>query len=205
MIPAAVRLVSTDDGLFDYPIPLDAKLDSHSYFAFHHRTYQGSDFRDLASNEVRGVALDLICAAQDQRPIGTLPVDEVLLARKTKQTLEQWRALMAQPVTPLYEWKRCRCEDGSVRLYNPQLLPVTVDAIKGRAKALDGMAAERERKRLGDLPAKIMRAGGSERMAQDTAYVVQLDQFLLENFPDQNRVIRVVRAAMEALDAGRGV
>jgi hypothetical protein len=204
MNTSAVRLISSDDSLFEYPIPLDATLESHSFFAFHHRQYQASDFRDLASNEVRGVALDLLCAAQDQKPVGTLPTEEALLAKKAKQTLEQWRLLMSQPVTPLHEWRRCRCEDGTIRLYNPELLKVTFKAIAGRDKVIEDLASDRERKRLKELPDKVRRAGGSERMAQDMAYLVQLDQFLVEHYPNRNRVIGIMREAMEALDLARG-
>lgn len=186
-----------------YPISAETRLNSHWFIAFNHGEYQGSEFRNLATADVRGVALDLLCAAQDQTPIGTLPVNEQILAKLVKESLDVWRELAAKPVSPLYEWRRCRCDTGEIRLYNPRLLKVTLEAVSGRSKHLEGLEADRERKRLGDLPGKILRAGGSERMAQDTAYVMQLDQFLLDNFAGRSRTAKVMRAAMDGFELHR--
>ncbi|MCJ8139371.1 hypothetical protein [Falsirhodobacter halotolerans] len=201
----AFRLAASDEDLFDYPLSADDRLDSHHFIAFNYREYQGSDFRQLATPDVRGIALDLICEAQDQTPVGTLPTDERILASLVKVSLDVWRDLSARQVGPLSEWVRCRCDDGRIRLYNPSLLKVTLKAVTRRDQALENLASDRERKRLGDLPAKILRAGGTERMAQDQAFVMQVDQFLLDHYPNKNRTVTVMRTALEHLSMRRGV
>jgi len=201
----AFRLASTDEELFEYPISSEDRLDSHHFIAFNYREYQGSDFRQLAKADVRGIALDLICVAQDQTPVGTLPTDERVLASLVKLSVDEWKDLEARTVGPLSEWHRCRCDDGRVRLYNPSLLKVTKRAIKGRDQAEEVRASDRERKRISELPAKIKRAGGTDWMAQDQAFLMRLDQFILDQFPNKSRTMIVMRAALEALSVRGGV
>lgn len=200
----AIRLATSDEDMFEYPITSDDRLDSHHFIAFNYREYQGSDFRQLATPDVRGIALDLICAAQDQSPVGTLPTNELILASLVKVSLDAWRDLSSRQVGPLAEWRQCRCDDGRIRLYNPSLLKVTLKAVKSRDQSLENLASDRERKRLADLPAKIQRAGGTERMVQDQAFVMRVDQFLLDHFPNKNRTVAVMRMALEQLSMGIG-
>lgn len=193
-----LKPVATDD-LFHYPIPVGVRLESHGWFQFHHSWWRTSEFRRDADREVRAVWLDLLVGAQDEDPVGTLPVADRDLAWIARLPLDEWLRLMARPVTPLYGWQRCLCSDGSVRLYHPKLLKVTQGAAQSRMDAEERRAADRERKRLKLLPEQILRAGGSRRMSEDPAYLARLDQYLSDH-AEGSRTVRIVRAAMEALE-----
>ena len=201
--PPSLKVIGDSNSLFVYPIASNERLDSHSWFTFLRTRWMASDFRVRADLDVKGAFWELIAAAHGQTPVGTLPVDEDLLADKAYVSLDTWRKLVARPVGPLYGWKPCRCDSGEIRLYHEVVLEVVQDAVKGRRRKLEGNAAERERKRLGELPRKIMAAGGSERLANDEAYRCRLDQYLLDNLPEgRNRTPAVVQAAMEAMELG---
>lgn len=188
--------------LFKYPIPVGVRLESHGWFQFHHSWWRTSDFRRDADREVRAVWFDLLSGAQDEDPVGTLPVAPKDLAWIARVSLEDWMRLMERPINPLYGWHSCICSDNRVRLYHPKLLEVTKGAARSSVVAEEKREQDRERKRLKDLPDKIVRAGGSQRMAGDQGYVLRLDQFLIENSDGAGtRTISRVRAAMEALEA----
>jgi hypothetical protein len=200
-----LRLIEDRGDLFEYPIPSAERLESHSFFQFHYRRWCKSEFRQRASHEMRGAFMELIVASQDEGPVGTLPVAEDLLARAADMPLERWREMVQRPIGPLYGWRRCITDLGVIRLYHPVVLEVAQSALKGRMDYLERSAAERERKRLVDLPRKILAAGGSQRMAEDQAYVVRLDQFLLETLPEgRQRRVNVVREAMEQMELQQG-
>ena len=199
--PSFALVGSTDLPL--YPVSASERLATHSWFAFDYVRWDQSAFRVRADLDVRGAFLELICAAQKGTPVGTLPVDEDLLAHAAGVPLDLWRRLCQRPIGPLYGWQRCLCDNGEVRLFHKVVLEVVQDAVKGRAKYLASSAADRERKRLADLPRQIIRAGGSQRMAEDQAYVLRLDQYLVEWLPEaKSRTIKAVRAAMEGMDTG---
>lgn len=186
-----------------YPIGAAERLSSHSWFAFDYVRWDQSAFRVRADLEVRGAFLELLCAAQKGTPVGTLPVEDDLLAHAAGVSLDVWRLLLRRPISPLYGWHRCLCDNGEVRLYHRVVLEVVQEAVKGRSRWLEHAAAERERKRLTDLPKKVLRGGGSERMAADQTYILRLDQYLLEYLPDgKSRTVKLVRAAMEAMELG---
>lgn len=188
-----------------YPIPAAERLESHSYFPLHYRRWKNSRFRLLADLEVRMVFWELICASQDEGPVGTLPVEDVLLAQLAGVSLDLWMRLRQRTIGPLYGWQRCLCDTGEVKLWHPVVLEVAQAALRGRVGHLEKQEAERERKRLRDLPGQIVRAGGTTRMAEDAAFVMRLDQFLLETMEGgRNRTPRIVRAAMEAMDVAAG-
>jgi len=201
--PPSLKVIADTNSLFVYPIASNERLDAHSWFTFLRTRWMGSDFRVRADLDVKGAFWELIAAAHGQSPVGTLPVDEDLLADKAYVSLDTWRKLVARPVGPLYGWKPCRCDTGEIRLYHEVVLEVVQDAVKGRRRKMEGAEAERERKRLKELPNRILLAGGSERQAADEAYKSRLDQYLLDNLPEgRNRTPAVVRAAMEAMELG---
>lgn len=199
----SLSLVGTD-ALPLYPISAKDRLSSHSWLAFDYDRWGQSAFRARADLEVRAVFLELICAAQKGTPVGTLPVDEDLLADAVRLPLDHWRRLCQRPIGPLYGWHKCLCDNGEIRLFHKVVQEVVQDALKGRSKYLASAAADRERKRLADLPRQILRGGGSQRMAEDQAYVLRLDQYLLDYLPEgKSRTIKAVKAAMEAMDLGQ--
>lgn len=199
---APLRLMSDAADLPLYPIALGVRLSSHGWFQFHHAWWRTSDFHRDADREVRAVWFDLLCAAQDEDPVGTLPVEPAALAYIARCTLEDWTRLSARALIPLNGWQRCLISDGSVRLYHPKLLQVTTGAAKSHTDAEARRAADRDRKRLKDLPDQIVRAGGARRLADAPAFVLQLDQWLVENAEQgKNRTVQAVRRGLEALSA----
>jgi len=194
---ATVGLVVSGD-IFEYPIPSTERLESHYFITFHYRRWLKSEFRNLADRDVRAVGFDLFCEAQDEAPVGTLPTDERMLAKLGGVTLEEWRQMCDRPIGPLYGWAACMCDNGQRRLYHKVVLEMAKDALGLREDHLERRAADRERKRIKDLPAKIVRAGGTTRMAENEAFILQFDQFLEDNYPDRQRRPPLVREALEA-------
>ncbi|SEN95308.1 hypothetical protein SAMN04488103_109176 [Gemmobacter aquatilis] len=175
---ASTRLVAVDDASLPlYPISTGQRLETHYFTVWHHRRWLRSEFRGLADREVRAVGLDLFFSAQDEDPVGTLPVDERMLAKLVAEPLDVWRALVERQVSPLYGWRRCRTDRGALRWYHPVVLEVVQAALGSREDHLARRASERERKRLEALPGQIVRAGGGKRLAEDQMYLIRLDQF----------------------------
>jgi len=200
---AAPLMLADASGLPDYPIPVGTRLDGHSWFQFHHSWFRSSDFRRQADVESRAVWLDLIVAAQDEDPVGTLPAEPSALAWLVRVPLERWLELSARSYGPLYGWQKCRVSDGRVRLFHPKLLQVTESAARAKLEAAARRANDRERKRLAELPAKVLAAGGTQRMVQDAGFIAQLDDHLQRTLPEGvSRTVARVREGMEALSMG---
>ncbi|MCW1934550.1 hypothetical protein [Pararhodobacter zhoushanensis] len=197
MAKPAFQIVETED-LFEYPIGADDRLDSHFFLAWRFHDWLTSDFRLLADLEVRAIGFDLFNLAQTQNPVGTLPTDERLLARLVGVPLDQWRALCERPVGPLYNWKKCLCDDDRVRLYHPKVLQTVQGALGLRDDKLAKREDDRARKRIENLPAQMMRAGASAMMAKDEATLFAFDEFLVEHFPKKMRRPAFLRRALEA-------
>lgn len=197
-------LVSGASDIFLYPVPSSERLESHSWFPFHYNRWERSEFRIHADLEVKAVFHELLCATMKEGPAGTLPVDEVALADAGRVSLETWRRLAAREWPPLYGWQPCICDDGRRRLYHKTVMENVLEALKGRNKWKESAEAERERKRIAALPDKILRAGGSQRLSEDKAYVTRLDQFLLDHLPEgKSRTPKMVLKAMEAIELGQ--
>lgn len=204
MMPRPAPLMIADaTSLPDYPIPVGTRLDGHSWFQFHHSWFRSSDFRRQADEVSRAVWLDLIVAAQDEDPVGTLPAEPSALAWLVRVPLERWIELSARQYGPLYGWQRCRVSDGRIRLFHPKLLQVTEAAARAKLESAARRAGDRERKRLAELPAKVLAAGGTQRMAQDTGFIAQLDDHLQRALPEGvSRTVARVREGLEALSMG---
>ncbi|KFI24133.1 hypothetical protein [Paenirhodobacter enshiensis] len=200
-----LTVVGGESGLPLYPIPTGLKLERHFFMQFRHRDWMKSEFRNLASREVRAVAIDLFCVAYDEDPAGTLPANEELIARLVDVPLDDWRGLCSRSIGPLDGWQKCRTDTGALRLFHPAVLEMVTEASKARRDHIERKAADRERKRLEALPDQMRRAGASSRMAEDTDLIVRLDEYLLEHFPPPTqRRPQIVRQALEEMDtAGR--
>jgi hypothetical protein len=114
----------------EYPIPVDERLESHYFVSFWFNRWLNSDFRLRASAEVRAFGLDLFFIAQNQSPVGTLPTDEVVIARLLMIDLAHWKDLCKREITPLYNWTPCRCGN-KVRLMHPVVTEQAHDADNG--------------------------------------------------------------------------
>ncbi|WP_273689044.1 hypothetical protein [Ketogulonicigenium vulgare] len=190
--------------IFEYPIPAGVRLDGHGWFKFQHSWWRNSEFHRKADRDVRAVFLDLLCAAQDEDPVGTLPVEDDAIAWLARVPMEEWRGMMERRLTPLYGWQRCVCTDGRMRLYHPKLLIVTQDATASKAKAKEKAAVDAERKRLDAIAKWIPQAGGTARMADDAALILSIDEWLTQNIEvGKNRGARAVKDALEAISMPR--
>lgn len=195
------RIRAIDGGeIFDYPIPSDERLDNHDFMAVEFRRYMESDWRPLADVGVRGAFLELMFVAYASTPVGTLPTDERILARKLCVSFEVWDALTKYEFGPLFGWQRCLCDSGEIRLYHPDVLRIVKKAVKLRDGKMERREAERERKRLTQLPQQMAAAGATKAMCENQAVVCRLDAFLLENFQGKQRRVNVVQCAMEAME-----
>ncbi len=184
-------------GVPEYPFTKEDRLQTHFYFEMHFSRWLNSDFRLLATPAVRGIAIDLFCAAQEQAPVGTLPTDERLLAKLAGVTLEVWRELAAQDVGPLWNWYHVSCGD-DVRFAHPVVLELVEKAMVSREMHNGARAADRERKRLKALPAQMQSAGASSRMCAEAAVVDWVDRWLVAAYPNASRTVGRVKEALEA-------
>jgi hypothetical protein len=183
-----------------YPVESDDRLETHYYLTWHHRRWMNSEFRALGDLDVRGAALDLYCAAMDQSPVGTLPLDDRLLAKLVGVSIDQWAQLMKREYTPLYGWFHCLTDKGVICWAHPVVKGVVLDALDKRHKNLSAREADRERKRLLALKDQMIRAGAPRGMAEDEARVARLDAYLIEHYPNRQRRPAVILEAMEALE-----
>lgn len=196
---AEIRAVETSE-IPAYPIEAGLRLESHYFINFHFNRWLTSDFRLLASDAVRAWAFDLFCVAQNQAPVGTLPMDETLQARLLGVDLSRWRELCALQISPLYNWSPCLCGD-EVRLAHPVVTEIALDATKKRSAYLAKREADQERKRRLRLAEQIREAGGHSNLCENPAYVSRLDEWLVANCQG-NRTTDRVREGMEQLELG---
>lgn len=185
-------LVEADE-IFEYPLDVNARLTSHFFIAWHHDRWLNSRFRLSAPADVRGLAIDLYCLSQKQTPIGTLPNDDVQLAKLLMLDLHTWQQYKRAEWSPLYKWQVCLC-NGEQRLMHPVVLDIIQESMSLRDKRkLEGELG-RQRKRLDRLPMQIRDAGGSARMAADGALLKRIDLWLVENCKGNRTKEWVVRA-----------
>lgn len=192
-----LQLVDADE-IFEYPIPKGERLDSHHFIAWKFDWWLHSEFRLRAEKDVRAIGFDLFCIAQKENPVGTLPQDELILARLTGESLEEWRRLMDRPITPLHNWKPCKCSNGEVRLYHETVLNVAEDALSLKKKHYAANARSRERKRLHDLKLMIERIGAKQLLGNE-GYLEALDAWITKHMPDRYRTEPTIRRAIEEM------
>ena len=189
-----------------YPISSRDRLDSHFFLQWNLKRWRGSDFRKKAYKdpEVGFYGFELFCLSQDETPVGTLPSDDEGLAFLLHLSLEKWKSLRERKITPLHGWRLVRCDNGEIRYAHPVVTEVAQEALGGRSDLMAKREADRERKRLEALPGKMLRAGAPKGMAEDEGFVLQFDQFLIENFDAAGqRRPAMIRQALEAFSLAR--
>lgn len=113
------------------PFDQDAALDDLELLPFFFRRYLNSRFCLLAPEDVQGLALKLLCTAMEQRPLGTLPAEDAILAKFVNIPLVRWRELAGRPIGPLYGWQLFDCSN-EVRLGHPVMIESIEEMIAGR-------------------------------------------------------------------------
>jgi len=179
-----------------YPISSDERLQSHYFFQMHFARWLSSTFRMLADPDVRGIGIDLICLAQNEAPVGTLPVDPRMLSRLCGLSLEDWNKLAQREIPPLYGWEPCLC-DGEIRLMHRVVMEMALGAVASKRSAVEGAAQRRDAKRLKDLRERIEAIGAGQVLRQANV-LDRIDAWLTDHHSG-NRTETAVRSALDAV------
>lgn len=183
----------------DYPEELcDPRLTSDYFTAFWHDRWLSSTLHLTAPMAVQGAALNLFFLSRKQTPVGSLPVDDKILARLLRVDLGEWLGWMAQPITPLHNWTRYAYGDGEV--YGHQVvIEVARDALERREvrKASgESKAIYQRQQRLIDV-LRDMRC--DKAILGDKVLVERLDAWLMENHRGQRRMPQFEASVTRAL------
>lgn len=167
------------DGLPEYPIPRDQRLQTHYFFPLQFNRWLNSNLHLKGSYEVQGIAVALFCIAQNQSPVGTLPHDDVLLARLLRIDEARWRDLCRSAVSPLHGWTLCRSES-EVRLMHPVVLEVLEDVLARReARSLSAQSRARE-KRIERMVAAFRGMSAPSALLEDRHALEAIEDYLSE-------------------------
>lgn len=202
MIPAARSLQVVEAGdLPEYPLPRDFRMPTHYFIAWWHNRWLNSTLHLTGTYEVQGVAVALYSIAQNQAPIGTLPVDDAMIARLLRIELSRWHDLCRMAVSPLHGWYRAMCQ-GEVRWAHPVVLEMLMDA-RDRRERRDLSADEKaERKRLERLRARLVELGLAAAVADDRLVLEELDQWLQAHCTGNRTTGHLVRAIRWGNESG---
>jgi uncharacterized protein YdaU (DUF1376 family) len=181
----------------DYPIGREERVGAHFFMMWEHNRWLNSTLRMSASLEVRAAALDLFFIAQNQTPIGTLPDDDVILARHVGVDLARWQDMRARKPGPLHNWHPCRCDD-EIRLMHPVVTEVAMNALS-RRDARQVSADVRARKmRIARLREALVDHGLSASVIADDTLVGRLEDWLFETHRGNRKDVHYARAIAHA-------
>lgn len=196
-----VPVESGPDGLTEYPLPRDLRLPTHFFIPWHFNRWLNSRLHLTGSYEVQGVAVALYSLAQLQAPVGTLPVDDAMLARLLRMDLVRWRDLCRADPSPLHGWRPCQ-SDGERRWYHPVVLEVLEDAVRRReARELSNEARARD-KRIERTRAVLKELGCSEPMLADRAAMDEIETYLADTCRGRRTQAVYLRALRWANEQG---
>lgn len=176
----ALALAATADDPAEYPIPSDTRLNNW-FFRWEARRWLNSEMYLTAAPEVGYAYLNLIFIAQDQTPIGTLPVDRRLIARLLRMSTDAFDDLCRRDPSPLAHWVPCVTDRGERRLMHHFVVQTLSEQIADRERRDAANSADAERKRLARLRQAMQLAGFDKAVIADDMLVQRLDQWLTEN------------------------
>jgi hypothetical protein len=163
-----------------YPIERDVRLPGHHFIKWDFNRWLNSAFFLTASYEVQGVGRALFDIAQNQTPLGTLPDDDLQLARLLHLDVDSWKELRARPIGPLHKWFRVGCGN-EVRLGHPEVLAVLQDAISGREQRDLSREERAEVMRIERLAKGMAKAGLGSAQISDRALLTRIDDWLKQS------------------------
>lgn len=163
------------EGIEEYPLTVEDRLDSHYFMAWERRRWLNSDMRLRGTAECRALFFDLINISYDQAPVGTLPDDHQLLAKLLHVDLSHFQQLCRLEYGPLHKWYRVTC-DGETRLAHPMVLKTLREAVARREDNRAKNEAANTAKRLQRL--RITIAGYHKDMGANDAAVRWIDEWL---------------------------
>ena len=193
------RLVAADE-IPEYPLG-EVHLESHYFFMFHYDRWSRSRMHLKAPYDVQGLALNLYFLSQRECPTGTLPDDDVMLAKLLHLDLAAWRDYRDRAFGPLDGWVPCRC-GSEIRLMHPMVTAVVENALKQR----DEREAENTEKaitmRLSRLRDALGKLGVDRSVVADDILIDRIDKWLLQNCHGQRRQPVIARALQHAVNEG---
>lgn len=185
------------DALPEYPISAEDRLDSHFFVQWNLKRWRKSAFRNLAEPEVGWFGFLLFCEAHDETPVGTLPIDDRLLARSLNLPIERWQSLCNRDVSPLHNWTRVRCDNGEIRLAHPVVTEVALEALRGSRRNRADRDDRRRAKRIKDLREMIEKRIQASQLLRDPSFIDRFNDWLEERYPDTQRRETFIRTALD--------
>lgn len=189
------------DTLPAYPISREERVSAHFFMMWEHNRWLNSTLRMSAPPDVRGCALDLFFVAQNQTPLGTLPDDDVILARHVGVSLDIWLELRARKLSPMHNWTRCRCDD-EIRLMHPVVTEVAMNALSrrdARQARDDGRARKMRVARMRD---NLTSRQIAPQIIADAVLLDRMDDWLTETHRGNRKDIHYDRALTHARSMG---
>lgn len=196
-----IQLVD-DASLPEYPEELfDPHLSTDFFTAIWHDRWFQSEQHLKSTMDVQGAALNLYLAARKQIPVGSLPDDDVLLAKLIHVDLPVWLDLRSRAFGPLRHWTHYRA-GGRVVLGHPVVIEITRDAVNRR----EGREVTRNDKatfmRLKRMRENLTKMGCSGSVVRDDVLIERMDAWLVETHRGQRRAIVYERALKHAAKMG---
>lgn len=185
------------DELPAYPVASDVRLNNW-FFRWEARRWLNSEMYLTAAPEVGYAYLNLIFIAQDQTPIGTLPVDRRLIARLLRVQTEVFEDLCRREPSPLSHWSPCVTDRGEVRLMHHFVTQTLLEQLADRERREAATSADAERKRLDRLRQAMAAAGFDKAVIADDVLLGRLDDWLCEHVKGNRTKEAYDRAFMHA-------
>lgn len=176
----AVKLIDSGEGLEQYPIAADERLDAHAFVKWMHHRWMSSRTFKLASWEVQGMARALFDMSQSESPVGTLPNDDAELAFMLRVSEARLQELRRQELGPLRGWKRCLCGN-EVRLMHKVVLEQVQDALERRDTRALSAEGKAEYARIKRLREALKGFGVHDAVLADDVLISRMDEWLKEN------------------------
>ncbi len=165
----------------DYPLPREFRMPTHYFVAWWHNRWLNSTLHLTGSYEVQGVAVALYSIAQNQSPMGTLPCDDLIIARLLRLDLAHWQDLQRRAVPPLHGWYRVNCE-GEIRWAHPVVLEMLLDARDRAEKRRLSTEGRSVAKRIERMVKALAGMGVDKSLLANQAMVEAMDRWLEENW-----------------------
>ena len=172
----------------DYPSELiDARLTSDYFTKFWHDRWLNSELHLTAPLDVQGAALNLFFISRKQNPVGSLPDDDVMLAKLLRIDLATWTDLRGRKINPLHNWHRMLA-DGHLVLGHPVVIEVALDAVNRREQREIKNTEKARYQRLQRIREAFAAMGCTDDVTRDDVLIERVDDWLLETHRGQRRM-----------------
>jgi hypothetical protein len=175
------QVVSSGDGLRQYPISREDRLDAHSFIKWWHHRWKSSRTFKLASWEAQGMARALFDMAWDESPVGTLPDDDAELAVMLRTNELRVAELRRMDFGPFRGWRRCLSGD-EIRLMHPVVLEQVSDALMRRDMREASEEDAAARKRLERLRKALGERGFGYAELSDAILLQRMEDWLTQHW-----------------------